>query len=132
MRHKIKGVMKVMMMHAVTICMLRWWDVVTWGDIVKCCDDDDDMILCFYEMIMINVEAMTRVEDVTCIKGNTCNDGDTCSDDVTRCYANTCGLDIKRVLMIMWWWYMQSRWYGNRWTEDVICIGDDTCHRDDK
>ena len=52
-------------------------------------------------MIMINVEAMKRVEDVTCIKGNTCNDGDTCSDDVTHCYANTCGLDINRVTMIM-------------------------------
>ena len=66
--------------------------------IVLCCDDD--MILCFYEMIMINVEAMKHVEDVTCIKGNTCNDGDACSDDVTCCYANTCGLDINRVMMI--------------------------------
>ena len=61
------------------------------------------MILCFYEMIMINVEAMKRVEDVTCLKGNTCNDGDTCSDDVTHCYANTCGLDINRLMMIIRW-----------------------------
>ena len=49
---------------------------------------------------MINVEAKKRVEDVTCLKGYTCTDGDTCSDDVTCCYANTCGLDINRVMMI--------------------------------
>ena len=50
---------------------------------------------------MINVAAMKRVEDVTCLKGYTCTDGDTCSDDVTCCYANTCGLDINRLMMIM-------------------------------
>ena len=52
---------------------------------------------------MINVEAKKRVEDVTCLKGYTCTDGDTCSDDVTCCYANTCGLDINRLMMIIRW-----------------------------